>query len=200
MKRDGITVSTTELHKNGRYPLEWSQEWLQAYDPTQTAVADAVADTGMVPDVLVRCENGHTLVEGWVMPDGRGVLRCHQTQVSQEWRSQLTFENRAYYSPRYAAAAGLEWLGRTERPEHPTPATVGFVVDESPGPEWIIVSCRCAQRWPFWISHYRLRQLLRDGTTHRIDLPIPEPCDCADCEAERHAAQLESDRTPRNPR
>ena len=186
----GVPFTTAEIHAHGRQ-LSYAADWLlRGYNLEQTRVADAVADTGMRPDLLLRCENMHTLIEGWIMQDGRAVIRCHQAQVSPEWAQELTFTNGANRSPRFAAAAGLEWLGRVDAPRDPKPQTVGFVwgsAQDSPVSA-LVASCRCAQRWPYWFGPAGLWTLLHGNTATRLDLPLPEACDCYECTvSERHA-------------
>lgn len=186
----GVPFTTAEIHAHGRQ-LSHAGDWLlRGYDPEQTRAADAVADTGMRPDLLLRCENMHILVEGWVMPDDRAVIRCHQAQISPEWAQELTFANGANRSPRFAAAAGVQWLGRIDPPDAPKPRTVGFVwesAQDSPVSA-LLASCRCAQRWPYWFGPTGLWALLHGGTPTRLDLPLPEACDCYECTvSERHA-------------
>lgn len=157
----------------------------------QTDMADKVASVWATPDLLLRCENMHTLVEGWNMPDGRAVVRLHQARVSQQWADELTVGDGAApganRSPRFAAAAGLTWLGR------PIPATVGFVWDGQPrdnngGVAFLLASCPCAQRWPYWFQCERLWEVLTNtATPTAVDLPLPDPCDCYECTvSERH--------------
>lgn len=186
----GVPFTTAEIHAHGRQ-LSHAGDWLlRGYDPEQTRAADAVADTGMRPDLLLRCENMHILVEGWIMPDDRAVIRCHQAQISPEWAQELTFANGANRSPRFAAAAGVEWLGRVDPPEDPKPRTVGFVwkrPQDSPVMA-LPASCRCAQRWPYWFAPAGLWTLLHGEAPTRSDLPLPEACDCYECTvSERHA-------------
>ncbi len=190
MRRRGVLWTTREIHAIG-WQLDLSGDWLlRGFDPAQTGVADAVAETGMVPDLIVRCENGHPLVEGWIMQDARGVIRLHQARVSQEWAEELTFANGANRSPRFAAASGMTWMGRLDPPDDPKPRTVGFVW-ESPQDSPVLAlpaSCRCAQRWPYWFSPTGLWEALHNDEQATISVPIPDPCDCYECTvSERHA-------------
>lgn len=178
-----MVFPTAEVHARA-WQLQWSGDWLlKGYDPQQTAVADAVAETGMVPDLTVCCEKGHVLAEGWLMPDGRGVVRVHQAGVSQDWAAELTSENGANRSSRFAAASGVKWVGRADPPDDPKPTTVGFVW-QTPGDSPVSAlpaSCRCAQRWPFWLGPTGLWEELHRGQLVRLVLPVPDRCDCAEC-------------------
>lgn len=189
----GVPMTTAHMHQpNGGRVLEAAGTWLtRGLDPVQTGIADAVAAAGMRPDLLLRCENMHTLIEGWNMPDDRTVVRCHQTGVSRQWDGELSAGGQtapgANRSPRFAAAAGLPWLGGQ------IPATVGFVWDGQPrhnnGVAFLLASCPCAQRWPYWFQAEMLWQALTaTATPTAIGLPLPDPCDCHECVvSERHA-------------